>query len=61
MHVWLTCYIHENGVPRNQSALIALVQSWFVENSPSGEAPDESTIRKRLASLWKKLRGDGSA
>ena len=61
MHVWLTCYIHENGVPRNQSALIALVQDWFVENSPSGEAPDESTIRKRLASLWKKLRGDGSA
>jgi hypothetical protein len=58
MYAWLTCFIHENGVPESQAALIALVQDWFVENSRSGEAPDESTIRKRLAALWRKLRGE---
>ena len=49
---------HQNGVPATQSALIALVQEWFVQNSRKGEVPDESTIRKRLAPLWRKLRGE---
>ena len=40
------------------TALVALVQDWFVQNSKSGEVPDESTIRKRLTSLWRKLRGE---
>jgi hypothetical protein len=58
MHVWLTWFIYEKGVPDTQTALVALVQDWFVQNSKSGEVPDESTIRKRLTSLWRKLRGE---
>jgi len=57
MYAWLTWYIFENGVPETQTALVSLVQDWFVQNSKSGEVPDESTIRKRLTSLWRKLRG----
>ena len=58
MYAWLTVFLFERGVPDTQTALIALVQDWFVQNSKSGEVPDESTIRKRLTSLWRKLRGE---
>ena len=58
MYAWLTVFLFERGVPDTQTALIALVQDWFVQNSKSGEVPDESTIRKRLMSLWRKLRGE---
>ena len=58
MYAWLTWYLFEKGVPSSQSALIALVQDWFVQNSRTGEVPDESTIRKRLTPLWRKLRGE---
>lgn len=58
MYAWLTWYIFEKGVPETQTALVTLVQDWFVQNSKSGEVPDESTIRKRLSSLWRKLRGE---
>jgi hypothetical protein len=58
MYAWLTCFLFEKGVPDTQTALVALVQDWFVLNSKSGEVPDESTIRKRLTSLWRKLRGE---
>ena len=58
MYAWLTWFLFEKGVPDTQTALIALVQDWFVQNSKSGEVPDESTIRKRLTSLWRKLRGE---
>ncbi|MBW6496028.1 MAG: hypothetical protein K0B16_16015 [Burkholderiaceae bacterium] len=60
MYAWLTCHIFEKGPPATKTALIAQVQDWFVQNSPSGEAPDESTIRKRLTALWHKLRGDAT-
>lgn len=58
MYAWLTWFIFEKGVPETQTALVSLVQDWFVQNSKSGEVPDESTIRKRLTSLWRKLRGE---
>ena len=58
MYAWLTVFLFEKGVPDTQTALVALVQDWFVQNSKSGEVPDESTIRKRLTSLWRKLRGE---
>ena len=51
-------FIFDKGVPASQTALVALVQDWFVQNSRSGEVPEESTIRKRLAALWRKLRGE---
>ena len=58
MYAWLTKYIFDKGVPDSQTAMIALVLEWFVLNSRSGEVPDESTIRKRLAGLWRKLKGE---
>ena len=58
MYAWLTWYLFEKGVPPSQPALIALVQDWFVQNSRTGEVPDESTIRKRLTPLWRKLRSE---
>lgn len=60
MYAWLTVFLFEKGVPDTQTALVALVQDWFVQNSKSGEVPDESTIRKRLTSLWRKLRGEAT-
>ena len=58
MYAWLFWFAHEKGLPETKTALISLVQDWFVQNSKSGEVPDESTIRKRLSSLWRKLRGE---
>lgn len=60
MYAWLTSSLVADGIPATQSALVALVQDWFLEHSPSGEAPDESTIRKRLAQLWRRLKRDGN-
>jgi hypothetical protein len=61
MYVWLFWFTYEKGLPETQTALVALVQDWFVQNSKSGEVPDESTIRKRLSSLWRRLRGEDAA
>ena len=61
MYAWLTWFIFEKGVPETQTALVALVQDWFVQNSRSGDVPEESTIRKRLTTLWRKLRGEDAA
>ncbi len=58
---WLTWFLFEKGVPDTQAALVTLVQDWFGQNSKSGEVPDESTIRKRLSSLWRRLRGEDAA
>jgi hypothetical protein len=58
MYAWLFWFTFEKGLPETQSALVALVQDWFVQNSRSGDVPDESTIRKRLSALWRKLRGE---
>lgn len=61
MYAWLTWFLYEKGIPDTKTALVVLVQDWFVQNSKSGEVPDESTIRKRLTSLWRRLRGEEPA
>jgi hypothetical protein len=61
MYAWLTWFIFEKGVSETQTALVGLVQDWFVQNSRSGDVPEESTIRKRLTTLWRKLRGEDAA
>lgn len=58
MYAWLSWKLMQEGVPETQSALVAQVQDWFIENSKSGDVPDESTIRKRLVPLWRKVRGE---
>jgi len=61
MYAWLTWFIYEKGVPDTQTELVTLVQDWFVQNSRSGDVPDESTIRKRLTVLWRKLKNEEPA
>ena len=37
------------------SDLVTEMQEWFIANSADGEAPDESTIRRRIRALWQEL------
>lgn len=57
MTVWLFKRLNEQGFPASQAALIAEVQDWFIANSTSGDVPEESTIRKRIAPIWRAVRG----
>lgn len=57
MYAWLTVFLFERGARHPDRAGCAgagLVRPEF----EVGEVPDESTIRKRLTSLWRKLRGE---
>ena len=58
MYAWLFWFAHEKGLPETQAGFIGLVQDWFIRNVKSGEVPDESTIRKKLNGLWRKLKGE---
>lgn len=49
--------INEHGLPATQAELISDVQDWFAQNSPNGEIPEESTTRKKIAPIWRALRG----
>lgn len=48
--------INDQGVPATQAELIAEVQDWFAQNSPTGDIPEESTTRKKIAPIWRALR-----
>lgn len=48
--------IHDAGLPATQNALVAEMQERFMEQSPTGEAPEESTIRRRLTPIWRALQ-----
>lgn len=43
------------GFPAKQSDLVAEMQDWFIANSRDGDAPDESTIRRRIQTIWKEI------
>lgn len=49
--------INDHGLPATQGELISDVQDWFVQNSPNGEIPEESTTRKKIAPIWRALKG----
>lgn len=55
---WLqvTCRIHNHGLPETQRELVLEMVDWFSRRSDKGDAPDESTIRRKIAQLWKELR-----
>jgi hypothetical protein len=38
-----------------QRDLVTEMQDWFIANSPDREAPDESTIRRRIRAIWQEL------
>lgn len=48
--------IHNDGLPDTQRELVAEMQGWFERRSKDGEAPDESTIRRKISALWNELR-----
>lgn len=48
--------IHVDGLPDTQRDLVLEMQGWFERRSESGEAPDESTIRRKISALWNELR-----
>lgn len=48
--------IHDNGLPDTQRELVSEMQGWFERRSKDGEAPDESTIRRKISALWNELR-----
>ena len=43
------------GFPARQRDLVVEMQEWFIANSADGDAPDESTIRRRIQAVWKEL------
>ncbi|KGJ02742.1 hypothetical protein SAMN04487972_12817 [Paracoccus halophilus] len=57
-HAYLTMIIriHERGLPASLTELVAEMQEWFIQTSADGDAPDESTIRKRISPIWHQLR-----
>jgi hypothetical protein len=57
MTVWLFKRLNERGFPASQAALIAEVQDWFVAHSTTVDVPEDSTIRKRIAPIWRAVRG----
>lgn len=56
MNIMLFRRINDQGVPATQAELITEVQDWFAQNSPTGEIPEESTTRKKIAPIWRALR-----
>jgi hypothetical protein len=56
VNIMLFRRINDQGVPATQAELIAEVQDWFAQNSPTGEIPEESTTRKKIAPIWRALR-----
>jgi hypothetical protein len=55
-YIMLFCRFNDRGIPLTQVELIAEVQDWFAQNSPTGEIPEESTTRKKIAPIWRALR-----
>lgn len=47
--------IYGDGFPAFQKDLIFEMQEWFIANSDDGDAPDESTIRRRIRAVWQEL------
>ena len=54
-HMALFKRIYTEGFPLKHSDLVTEMQEWFIANSTEGEAPDESTIRRRIRALWQEL------
>jgi len=48
--------VYTLGLPARQRELVLEMQEWFIANSPTGEAPDESTIRRRIQAIWHELK-----
>lgn len=47
--------IHVGGLPERQSDLVEEMTGWFERRSDTGETPDPSTIRKKIAAVWREI------
>lgn len=56
VYLMLFCRFNDRGLPATQVELISEVQDWFAQNSRTGEIPEESTTRKKIAPIWRALR-----
>jgi hypothetical protein len=50
----LTRRIHDRGVPATQAELVRDMIAWF-ESRDLEQAPDESTIRRKVTPIWREL------
>jgi hypothetical protein len=57
-HFALFKRIFQRGFPLQQRELVLEMQEWFIANSADGEAPDESTIRRRIKAICQELKPD---
>jgi hypothetical protein len=46
--------VHEHGIPKTQAELIREMLDWF-EQRGNEQAPDESTVRRKIAVVWREL------
>jgi hypothetical protein len=46
--------VHEHGIPETQAELIREMLDWF-EQRGNEQAPDESTVRRKVAVVWREL------
>ncbi|TQD32457.1 hypothetical protein ACTTAK_05005 [Rhodobacter capsulatus] len=54
----IICRMHDKGLPEKQKELIEEMFNWFLGKSVNGDAPDESTIRKKIRGFWGRLCPD---
>lgn len=52
----IICRVQERGLPTKQKELIDDMVDWFLSRSVNGDAPDDSTIRKKIRGFWGRLR-----
>lgn len=52
----LIARIYRQGLPEQQKDLVEEMLGWFERRSEDGEAPDISTIRKRVSVIWRDLQ-----
>ena len=54
----IICRVQERGLPTKQKELIDDMVDWFLSRSVNGDAPDDSTIRKKIRGFWGRRRPD---
>ncbi len=50
--------LFQHGLPEKQGDLVGEMLDWFIANSTDGDAPDESTVRKRVSPILRMLHAE---
>ncbi len=56
MIVALILRIHNDGLPRTQTELVAEMQEWFADQTDGKKMPDSRSIRRRITPIWQALQ-----